>query len=101
MYGNEESLAALAPPAQPARTGVVVAEGRAGTVTAPAVGEAEVARLTAVTLAADHVRLAGALAAERRALETLRALTVALALQRAVIVVGRQGEDGVTAEAWG
>ena len=71
VYGNEESLAALTPPTQPGRTGVVVAEGRAGTVAAPAVREAEVARLTAVTLAADHVRLAGTLAAERRALETL------------------------------
>ena len=81
-------------------TGVIVTERRAGTVAAPAVWEAEVARLTPVTLPADDVRLAGALTAERLTLEALGALAVTLALQGAVVVVGGQREDSVTAETW-
>ena len=91
---------ALPPPVPSPLTSVVVAERRAGAVARPAVGEAEVARLAAVALAADHVRLARALAAERVALEALRALAVTLALERAVVVVGGEREHGVTAESW-
>lgn len=56
---------------------------------------------TAVTLATHHARLAGALATERFALEALRALTVALALQGAVVVVGGEREHRVAAETCG
>lgn len=81
-----------------ARTCELVAESGGRAVARLAVGEPEEARPATLAPPADDVLLARALAAERLALEAPRALEVALARQRAVVVVHRQREYALLAE---
>lgn len=78
---------------------VGLAQSGRRTVARPAPGEAVEAGPAGLAAPADYVRPAGALAAEFLALETGGAVDDAAARQRAVVVVGRQREAGVAAEA--
>jgi hypothetical protein len=76
-----------------------LADRGARAIAGPAIGEAVEAGLADVAAAPDYVGLAGALAAELLALEARRAVDVAGARKGPVVVIRRQGEHRVPAEA--
>lgn len=77
---------------------IIITDGSGGAVARPAVGEAVVAGPAGAAGPADDVGLAGALAAGRVALQLGGALEVAVARQRAAVVLRGDREHRVVAE---
>lgn len=78
---------------------IIITDGSGGAVARPAVGEAVVAGPAGAARPADDVGLAGTLAAGRVALQLGGTQKVAVARQRAAVILRRDREHRVVAES--